>query len=77
MKRRAQFQRWITESPEFDFNMRDIARLRLEIANLIDSLSTVYAQKLELKKNMQKKLMAEKKKKESEKKFQGAPSIEV
>lgn len=71
--RRAQVTKWITESPEFDFDMRDIARLRLEIANLIDSLSTIYSQKVE-QKNKQKKLLAEKKNKET--KFQGERKIE-
>lgn len=71
--RRAQVTKWITKSPEFDFDMRDIARLRLEIANLIDSLSTIYSQKID-QKNKQKKLLAEKKSKEA--KFQGAGKIE-
>jgi len=76
--RRAQVTKWITKSPEFDFDMRDIARLRQEIANLIDSLSTIYSLKIE-QKNKKKKLLAEKKKEESEeskKKFQGVGSME-
>jgi len=75
-KRREQFRKWITESPEFDFDMRDIARLRVEIASLIDSLSALYTNKLELR-NKQKKLLAEKKKKDPEKKFQCHGSIVV
>ena len=35
----------ITDSPEFDFRMEDIVRLRREFATLIDNLSDQYKEK--------------------------------
>jgi len=77
-KRRSLFTKWITDSPEFHFNMDDIARLRQEMASLIENLSTIYASKVILK-NRQKKSLAEKKKNEENEKFEGASagSMEV
>ncbi len=54
-------QSWVT-SPEFDFDMNDIKRLRKEIASLIDKLFDLYwASKRE-----QKMLRREMKRKEEE-----------
>lgn len=74
-KRRNQVTKWITESPEFQFNMNDISRLRIEMACLIKELSSIYSSKLEVK-NRQKKLLEKKQNTEIEK-FQGPSTMEV
>jgi len=76
-RRRNLLTKWITESPEFHFNMDDIARLRIEMAHLITNLSIVYASKILLK-NRQKKA-SEKRKDGANEKFEGtsAGSMEV
>jgi hypothetical protein len=53
--------------------MNDIARLRKEMAALIENLSSIYATK-QLLKNRQKKLLEETKKNEENKKFEGESS---
>lgn len=77
-KRRSLVTKWISDSPEFQFNMNDIARLRIEMADLISNLSSIYMEKVELR-NRKKKLLAEKKKNEENEKFEGesAGSMEV
>ncbi len=58
-------KKWITDSPEFNFDMSDIARLRREMAKLIVELSKIYNEKLEIK-----RLNTLKKKENNSKKFQ-------
>jgi len=52
-------KRWISDSPEFQFDMSDIVRLREEMATLIERLSKIYTRKKEQKKNS--KIAAKKK----------------
>ena len=58
-------EKWIADTPEFNFGMSDIARLRDEIAKLIEELSNIYKKKQE-----QKKQNRLKKKESSDTKFQ-------
>ena len=43
-------ERWISNSPEFQFDMNDIKRLREEMATLIENLSLIYNKKKQQKK---------------------------
>ena len=69
--RNTQFKEWVTRTSEFQFGMSDIARLREEIATLIDRLSQQYRNKQELKR--QKKVRREK----DEKKFENGNELEL
>ncbi len=66
-KRKKLVQNWVT-SPEFEFDMEDIKRLREEIATLIDKLSKIY---FEAKRKQRIAKRDQKKKEEDEKKLKG------